>query len=175
MGCCWNSLAMAVPLVLAGCLSTPVDLDAERARLVELDREWDAALLASEDVDAMVFHLAQDACVLPLGSQAIWGKPALREFVSAALAREATDAGAQDGVRFEPAFPVHCEVLDIRFSDDGTQACMVQTNVLVITNHGGAVSVEHGQGTKVWRKQSDGTWKCSVHAWSRSGQSSLGY
>lgn len=92
----------------------------------------------------------------------------------AALARDAVDAEAKDAQGFEPAFPVHCEVSDIRFSDDGTQACMVQTNQLVIDVERVVWTAEHGQATKLWHKQADGTWKCTVYAWGDSGVSSLG-
>ena len=166
----WKRM-MLVITVISSCSTTRADYFAERERLLGLDQGWTAAI-AAEDVDGMVACLAEDAHVAPSGFMAITSKAATREYVLASLQRR-NDEPERDA-ETSPAFPMECKTTDLRFSPDGELAYMLQSNTLSISG-GSPWIAKYGQGTKIWRKQSGGYWKCVAYSWSSSGLSAMGY
>ena len=62
---------------LTGC-TTRVDVEKERAAILQTDKEWLAAALEGRDLGRIVSFWTDDAIVFPPGSAAVVGKEAIR-------------------------------------------------------------------------------------------------
>ena len=151
MRCGSNWPCVVLSLLAIGCASSKPDLSAERKRLEQRDQEWENAVAAKKSVSTILSAWADDAVVLPPGLPALIGKKAIREYVVAALAI--------------PGFSMSWDTSDVRFSPDGKLAYMLQTNTVTQTGPDGKPLTTHGKGTTIWRKDSNGDWKCVVDVW----------
>ena len=123
----------------------------ERDRLVQRDANW--ARLASEggSVEEIVSYWTDDAIVIPAGMHTVSGKAALRQYVEGTLAI--------------PGFRISWSSSDAELSDDGTMAYILSTNEIAMDGPDGERIVEHGRAVTIWRRDSDGEWRCAVDIW----------
>jgi len=128
-----------------------MNLEDEKERLLRRDAEW--ARLASEgqDVEHILSYWTDDAVVLPPGLPAVVGKAALREYVRASLQI--------------PGFRITWASTDVRFSPDGNLAYMFGRNAVTLNGADGEPTTTMGRAVTVWRRESDGAWRCAVDIW----------
>ena len=145
---------MIPAFILAGAcssLSPRFDAAAEADKLLKRDAEWAEAAAAGKDVDKIVSYWADDAVVIPQGQPVAEGKEAIRAFVAGSLKI--------------PGFRIHWVSDKVSFSPDGQLAYMRGTNEMTVPGPTGAPMSLPGRGISVWRRESDGQWRCVVDIW----------
>jgi ketosteroid isomerase-like protein len=130
--------------------SRAADVQAERASLFRLDKAW-AQAAAAKDVEKTVSFWADTASVFPPGQPAVVGAAALRRYISEAFAI--------------PGFSISWETSDFTVSASGDVAYGVATNTFTVNDAQGKPVTERGRGVTVWRKGTDGGWKCIIDIW----------
>ncbi len=150
MQICSYMTATLIAVFLTACRPA-VDVSAERAALDRVDREWATVAGAGSDIDRIVSYWADDARVYPLGMPVVSGKTAIREFVAASLK--------------VPGFSVTWTPEHVEISPDGMLGYSIGTNRFTAADAKGHVVATPGRYVTVWRKQSDGSWKCVVDIW----------
>lgn len=137
-------------VLLSGCGSPDVDVEAEERRLMDLSREW-SAVAAGDDVEALMSYWADDAVMMAPGQPPIRGKEAIREFV-----------GSAGDI---PGFSISWEPLEAHVSESGDMAYMIEQNQMTMPDSTGASITQYNKGITVWKKQKDGSWKNVVDMW----------
>lgn len=146
-----RSSVLVVGLVLlSGCGSPRVDVEAEEQRLMELSREW-SDVAAGDDVEALMSYWADDAVMMAPGQPPLRGKDAIREFVSS--------TGEL------PGFSVGWEPLEAHVSGSGDMAYLIEQNQMTMPDSTGALTTQYNKVVTVWKKQEDGSWKNVVDMW----------
>lgn len=140
-----------VSLIVFGCRQNNVDLKAEENLILKTDSTWAVIALEGKDIDKIVSYWADDAVLLPPGQTAVRGKAALKQFV-----KESENI---------PGFSIHWKSSDVHFSPDGKMAYMYGENLMTMNDSTGKQISMTGRGYTVWRKESDGNWKCVVDTW----------
>jgi uncharacterized protein (TIGR02246 family) len=128
-----------------------MDLASERARLLRRDAEWAATASEGRDPERILSYWTDDAVVLPPGLPAVVGKAALRKYVKASLQI--------------PGFKLTWTSSDVAFSPDGNLAYMFGRNAVTMNAQDGKPITTEGRGVTVWRRESDGQWRCVVDIW----------
>lgn len=96
---------------------------------------------------------AEDAILLPPGSEMIKGRPGIQEFWQGGL-----KMGIKDAV-----------LTSVDVTAFGNTAVEIGTYALKIQPEGQAAIIEdHGKYVVVWKKMADGAWKLSVDIWNAS-------
>jgi ketosteroid isomerase-like protein len=131
-----------------------VDLNAERTQLLQRDAEWAAAASEGRDVKRLVSYWTDDAVVLAPGLPAVVGKAALRRYV-------------QDSLQI-PGFKITWTSTDATFSPDGNLAYMICTNAVTMNAPDGTPTTTEGRAVTIWRRESDGEWRCVVDIWNEA-------
>lgn len=139
-----------VGLSTAACTPQPVDLEAEKSRLMQLSRDW-SAIVNSGDIDAVIAHWAEDAIMLPPDAPAIEGKAAIRAYVEAATAI--------------PGFRISWEPEQAFVAAAGDMAYLIERNTITFDGENGEPVAVHGKVVTVWRKDRAGEWKNVVDIW----------
>jgi ketosteroid isomerase-like protein len=116
----------------------------------QADKEWLAAVVA-KDLDRSVSFWADDAVVQPPGQPAVVGAVAIRQYVS-------------EGFR-QPGFSVTWQSSEPIVSSSGDMAYTLSSNQFTFQDPQGKLVTIRGKGVVVWRRQSDGRWKCAVDSW----------
>lgn len=148
-------VAMVAALTMVACAQEPeVNLEAEEARLRQLDEEWAEAAAANEDFERIVSYWSDDAVVVPPGQPPVVGREALTELVT---------SSAQI-----PGFAISWEADDVHISSDGQMAYMTGTNTLTLPDSAGQLVTTRGRGVTVWRKNAAGEWKCVYDMWNNA-------
>lgn len=120
---------------------------ADEATLKNLDAEWSKAA-GAKDVDKTASYYTDDALVLPPNMPAIHGKQGARAMWQAMF-----------GV---PGFGGGWKVAKVEVAHSGDLAYVTGTYELSETDANGKPSSDKGKYLEVWKKQSDGNWKCIV-------------
>ena len=128
-----------------------MDLHAERKELLKRDADWAALASGGADVETIVSYWSDDAIVLPPGQPAIAGKAALREYVLNSLRI--------------PGFNITWKASDAVLSPDGKLAYLMGDNRITLQGPGGKPVTIAGRAVTVWRKESDGQWRCAIDIW----------
>jgi len=128
-----------------------MNLDDEKARLLQRDAEWAAVAGQGRDVDRIVSFWTDDAIVLPPGLPAVAGTAALREYVQSSLQI--------------PGFRITWTSTDVRFSPDGKLAYMFSRNAVTVSDADGNPAKTTGRAVTVWRRDAGGEWRCAVDIW----------
>lgn len=149
--------AIAAALIgyqLAGWRTTVASAARDEAKaLIETDRAFDEAT-AKEGVDGWVSYFADDAVMLPAGSDIVVGREAIREFVRP---------------RFEaPGFILRWEPVDARVSGDLGYTYGISRASR--TGPDGKRVVSYGKYVTIWRKYRGGTWKVALDMGNNSPQ-----
>lgn len=135
-------------IAAAGC-SAPrrVDLAAEEAAIRRTDADWLAAATA-HDLNRILPFWADDATILAPGTPAIVGKEAIRKYVSEAFAT--------------PGFSITWTTDKVVVSQSADLAYSTGIDRISLNGPDGKVLTEENRGTAIWKKQSDGSWRCVV-------------
>ena len=128
-----------------------VDLAAEKERLLRRDAEWAKAASEGRDVDRILSYWTEDAVVIPPGLPPVVGKVALRQYV--------------EGSMQIPGFNINWESRDATLSPDGQLAYMFSRNEVTVDTPDGTSSTTGGRAVTIWRRESDGEWRCAVDVW----------
>jgi ketosteroid isomerase-like protein len=148
---------LTISVLTLGCNETKVDLKAEEAAIAKADSTWSALSAEAKDVDKIVSYWTNDAVVLPPDQPIVKGKEALRKFVEESLNI--------------PGFSISWKSSDIQFSPDGKLAYMYGENMMSMNDSTGNKISVPGRGYSIWRKESDGSWKCVVDIFNNPPQS----
>lgn len=143
-------LSTTACLALGACASTTpaFDVTAESAALLHRDAEWADLATAGKDVERVVSYWADDAVILEPGQPAVEGKRAIRAYVESTFKT--------------PGFRIHWASQKPTFSPDGKMAYMRGTDEMTVPGPTGELTTLHLQGYSIWRKDSDGQWRCTV-------------
>jgi ketosteroid isomerase-like protein len=128
-----------------------MDLDRERKHLLQRDAEWAAVSSQGREVDRILAFWSDDALVYPPGMDAVQGKSALRAYVEGALAI--------------PGFHISWATSAASLSPDSQMAYLLSTNAVTAPGPDGQLVTTRGRGVTVWRRESDGEWRCTVDIW----------
>jgi ketosteroid isomerase-like protein len=133
-----------------------MDVAVERDQLLKRDAAW--ASLASEngDVDEIVDYWTDDAIVIPAGMPEVIGRDALRQYVA--------------GTRAIPGFRISWSSSDAELSADGTLAYVLSSNEITMDGPDGEPVINRGRAVTVWRRDTDGRWRCAVDIWNSAAE-----
>ena len=123
----------------------------EKAALRQRDREWAALALEGKDVERILSFWTDDAKVFPPGAPVVDGKPAIREFVTGSLSI--------------PGFRITWETEEVVVSPAGDMGYTTGRNHLTMPDAAGRLQTDNGRYVTVWRRDSDGEWRCVIDIW----------
>ena len=133
-------------LAIAAC-QPEIDLEAERAALFHADESWAAAAEAG-DVERIFAFWTEDAVIYPPVGPAVEGIEAIREFVQRNRAREGFAIG------WSPTGAEVSSAADVGYTFGSWRRTAPGPDGTPVSSSGNYVSL--------WRKQADGSWRCSV-------------
>jgi ketosteroid isomerase-like protein len=128
-----------------------MDLEREHKRLLQRDAEWAALASEGQDLERILSFWTDDARVYAPGLPVFSGKAALRSYVEGALAI--------------PGFHITWSTSEASLSPDGQLAYLLSTNTVTIAGPEGQPVTTRGRAVTVWRRESDGQWRCAVDIW----------
>ena len=128
-----------------------MNLASEKSQLLKRDAEWAAAASEGRDVELILSFWTDDAVVIPPGLPLVVGKAALRRYV--------------EGSMQIPGFRITWTSSDVTFSPDGKLAYMFSRNVVTMNAQDGTPTTTEGRAVTIWRRESDGEWRCAVDIW----------
>ena len=140
----------ALPAVVLGCSSAPVDLETERRAILAQDQAW-ASAAAAKDLERTVAYWTDDATLMPPDMTALKGKDAIRQYVA---------AGFQ-----APGFGVTWKAQEVAVGPGGKMAYEIGTNQFTIADSAGVLHTSAGKAVAGWRKDPDAVWRCVVDIW----------
>jgi len=153
-----RSLLFTAAVALAGSLviscaqpqpaAPPDTRAADEAAIRNADADW-SKTAQTKQADAWVAFYSDDAVVLPPNAPAADNKDSIRKAIADLLALPGLSVSWQ-AVKVEAAG-------DIGY-DRGTYE-------LTSKNAKGKPTTDHGKYVAIWKKQSDGSWKCIVDTW----------
>ena len=150
-------IALAI-VVAGGCgRSHRVNLSDEQAAIRRTDADWLTAA-ASHDVNRALPFWADDAIILVPGAPTIVGKEAIRKYVTESFAT--------------PGFSITWKTEKVEISQSGDLAYSTGTNRVSLNGPDGESLTEEGRGVTVWKKQTDGSWRCVLDVTSPAAASS---
>jgi ketosteroid isomerase-like protein len=145
-----SRLVIAAAMVFVGCRPR-INTEAERAALLQTDRDWSTVAHAGSDTDRIVGYWSDDARVNPPDMAVIEGKAAIRNFVAASLRT--------------PGFSVSWEPREAIVSPDGQFGYTTGVNSFTVPGPQGKLITIAGNYVTVWRKGPDGRWRCVIDFW----------
>jgi ketosteroid isomerase-like protein len=132
-----------------------IDLEAERASLMNADRTWSEAQVASDTpVDVIAAQFIEDAYLLAPDAPLIEGREAIRDVFA--------DLEAIPGysLRWEP------EIAEV--GDAGTLGYTIGSYEMQMAPEGTPITII-GKYTTIWKKEPDGTWQVAVDMFNSDG------
>lgn len=141
-------VTVLLALCAAGCGPSSLDPAAESSRLAQRDAEWSSVSFEGKDIDKIVSYWSDDAHVLQPGLPPIEGKTAIRAFVTGSLKI--------------PGFKIHWVSEKPVLSPDGKMAYLLGNVETTAPGANGTLQSTHGRGVTVWRRDTDGVWRCVV-------------
>jgi ketosteroid isomerase-like protein len=81
----------------------------------------------------------------------IVGKDALRKYVQASMQI--------------PGFRITWTSTEVTFSPDGNLAYLFSRNAVTMNTPAGTPDTTAGRAITIWRRESDGEWRCAVDIW----------
>src|SRR5262245_43561042 len=126
-------------------------MTSDRVRLLERDAEWARLAAEGRDLEAILSYWTDDAVIFAPGLPPVVGKDALREYVTGSL-----DI---------PGFKITWASTEVQVSQDGSLAYMVGRNAVTMNGPDGAPFTLEGRAVTIWRRDSDGEWRCCLDIW----------
>ncbi len=149
-----NLIGVVICLVMlqAAChnSSTP---DEARMAVLTAEREW-AAAARNKDLQRSISFLADDAIMFPPGQGPLVGKGAIRDYIASSFAT--------------PGFSVTWEPEDVVVAKGGDLAYTHARSVYTFPGPDQTLQTLHGKGVAIWRKDTDGRWRCVVDIWNEA-------
>ncbi|MBA3514123.1 MAG: DUF4440 domain-containing protein [Pyrinomonadaceae bacterium] len=134
-----------------------MDLVLEGGRLLQRDAEWAAAASEGRDLERILSFWTDDAVVLAPGLPAVIGKDALRRYVQGSMEI--------------PGFGITWTSTEVTFSPDGNLAYLFSRNAVTMNGPNGTPSTTEGRAVTIWRRETDGEWRCAVDIWNADSAS----
>jgi ketosteroid isomerase-like protein len=131
--------------------TAPVDLVAEKNALLARDQQWQAAVTQKTDVAKIASFFSADGIMFGSGEATDEGHEALTKSVAALVA--------------DPSFKDHWAWSRVELSSDGRLAYLVGSTDITTNDVSGRAVTTHARLLNVWRKDSDGVWRCVVDVW----------
>jgi uncharacterized protein (TIGR02246 family) len=135
-----------------------VSRSAEEAAIRRTDADWLAAA-ASRDLNRALPFWADDATILVPGVPPIVGKEAIRKYVTESFAT--------------PGFSITWKTENVEVSQSGDLAYSTGTNRISLNGPDDKPLAEEGRGVTIWKKQTDGSWRCVLDVMSPADASSV--
>jgi ketosteroid isomerase-like protein len=150
-----KSLCVSLALVLLGCHSDsklPASTAAaDEAAVRQTDDNWSKAAQSKKLDDWMAFY-SDDAIVLPPNEQKVDSKEGIRKEIGTLL-------GA-------PGLSLHWTPTKVEVAGSGDLAYTQGSYELTMNDAHGKPATDHGKTLEIWKKQTDGSWKCIADMWS---------
>lgn len=140
--------AVAAMLLACSAPPPPFDAAAEGAKLLKRDAEWADLAASGKDAEKVLSYWTEDAVVIEPGQPALVGKDAIRTMVTQSFKT--------------PGFRIHWVSQSPTFSPDGKLAYMRGADEVSVPGPKGAPITMHYQGYSIWRRETDGQWRCAV-------------
>ena len=150
------SLSAALVITSIGCSPTSKDaaiakVQAEaEATIRKLDADW-VKTAAAKDVDAWVSFYANDVTVLPPNDKVMTDKTTIRKTIGELLSL--------------PGLSLSWEPTKVEVAKSGDLAYLYGAYSLTMTDAKGKPVTDFGKNVEIWKKQSDGSWRCIVDTW----------
>jgi len=128
-----------------------IDIQNERASLLETDAKLGELSLSSNNVDEFVAFYSSDAMVIPPNDQVLKGIPDIREFLAFWVEK------SEYSVTWKPESAM--------VSNDGTAGQTFGSIRFAGPGLGATPFVTFGRYVSVWRKGKTGSWECVVNIW----------
>jgi uncharacterized protein (TIGR02246 family) len=135
---------------LLGCSRSAPDLEQARRAVAAADSAWVAAVSA-RDLEASVNAMAEDGTMFPPDQAPVVGRTAIREYMAAAFAT--------------PGFSVQWETDETRVASSGDLAYSFSRSRYTFPDSNGTIQTVHAKGVAVWRRETDGSWRCVADIW----------
>ena len=135
----------AVLLLGAGCRSG-ADASRDAEALINTDRAWSQVASAGTNADSAVTFWSEDASVAMPSAPLVRGKNALRSMVISSFAA--------------PGFHITWTPESAVVSKSGDLGYTTGTNEISVPDPAGKVTKIVGRYLTVWRRESDGRWRC---------------
>jgi uncharacterized protein (TIGR02246 family) len=153
-----TTIALAI-VVAGGCGgSHRINFSDEEAAIRRTDADWLAAA-ASHDLNRVLPFWADDPAILAPGAPPIVGKEAIRIYVTESFAA--------------PGFSITWKTEKVEVSQSGDLAYSTGTNRISLNGPDGKSLTEEGRGVTIWKKQTDGSWRCVLDVTSPAEASSV--
>ena len=123
----------------------------DRQLLMETDQAWSQAASEGKDVEKVVAYWTDDAVIVPSGAPTISGKAAIRDYVKQSFGT--------------PGFKISWKTLDASVSSDGSMGYTTAESSFTFPGPDGKLQTQTGRGVAIWRRNSDGQWKCVYDTW----------
>jgi ketosteroid isomerase-like protein len=123
---------------------------ADEATIRAADADW-AKAAQTKQVDAWVAFYSDDAVVLPPNDGRATSKDSIRKAVGELLGL--------------PGLSIHWQPTKVEAARFGDMAYSYGAYELTSNNAKGRPVTDHGKYVEIWKKQSDGSWKCIVDTW----------
>jgi len=123
----------------------------DEAALRNLDSEWSKAA-GARDVDKTVSYYAAEAVVMPPNIPALTTREAIR--------------GLWQSMLGSPGFSGGWKATGVDVARSGDLAYVTGTYEFTERDAGGGPMTDKGKFLEVWKKQTDGSWKCVVDMFS---------
>jgi ketosteroid isomerase-like protein len=118
---------------------------------METDQAWSQAASEGKDVEKVVAYWTDDAVIVPSGAPIISGKAAIRDYVKQSFET--------------PGFKISWKTLDASVSSDGSMGYTTAESSFTFQGPDGKLQTQTGRGVAIWRRNSDGQWKCVYDTW----------
>jgi uncharacterized protein (TIGR02246 family) len=144
---------LAASFLATGCMcnKTPaIDKAAIETKIRQLDTDWVKAA-ATHSADAWDAFYADDAVVLPPNDKTITDKASIKAYFAVLMGMPGLNLTWTDD--------------KVVVADAGDMAYTYGTYTLNATM-GGKPMNDKGKNLEIWRKQADGSWKCTADMWS---------
>ena len=136
-------------LALAAACQTQATYDtraADEAALRKLDDEWSKAVGSTKDLEKAVSNYSEDAVVMPPNIPTLTGKEPIRALWKSMLE--------------SPGFSGGWQATKVEVARSGDLAYISGNYEFKETDNSGKPITDKGKYLEVWKKQTDGSWKC---------------
>lgn len=138
----------SVLIFIAVCVKAQtVDLAAERTELINADKAWSFAA-KNNDMENLWTFWTDEAKILMSADKTIEGKDQIKNFTTQA--------------RMDPNFEISWEVIGADVSVSGDMGYTYGIGKVTRTKENGDLMTHTKPYLTVWKKQTDGTWKCVI-------------